>query len=125
MGEGFKRKAGKAFRHRVEALCEARFKEPNLFSEQPEVRRTYYRFRLTDPTMRLAAELAVTLVEEGSVTMGVWHSNQRIGELEPSSCEGLQRVLAALPPEGHAVCAVVRTPPSLCGHYQATVQSTD
>ena len=123
MGEGFKRKVGKAFRHRAEALCEARLKERNLFSEQPEAHRTHYRFRLTDPAMRLAADSAVMLIEEGPETVGVWHSNQRIGELESSSREGLQRALAALPPEARAVHAVVQASLTLGGYCQATVRS--
>ena len=122
MGEGFKRKVGKAFRHRAEASCEAQFKERTLFSDQPEVRRTHYRLRWTDPNVSAAAGLAVVLSDEGKAALGVWCGNRRVGEMDAASSANLRRAFAAEPRAGHSVDAVIQAPPSLSGYCQATVQ---
>ena len=124
MGEGFKRKVGKAFRHRADALCEQQLKERTLFSDQPEVRRTHYRFRWTDPTLTAAAGLAVVLTDEGSGALAVWCGNRRVGELDVASSANLRQAFAGEPRAGHAVDAVVQAPLSLSGYCQATVQPT-
>jgi hypothetical protein len=123
MGEGFKRKVGKAFRHRAEALCEQQFKERTLFSEQPEVRRTHYRFRWTDPNLSACAGLAVVLSDEGQAALAVWCGNRRVGEMDAASSANLRRAFGAEPRAGHSVDAVIQSQPSLSGYCQAIIQS--
>ena len=124
MGEGMKSKVAKAFRHQSDKVFEREFKSRNLFSDRPEVRRTRYRFRVTDPAAEIIPGQSVQIVEDGNPHLGVWIGCRRIGEVDEPGTQSLRRAFQSEPAAGSTVEVTVREQPGLSGFASAGMETT-
>ncbi len=93
MGEGFKRRHAKQFRHGQDAAHKQELRTPNLFSNRPETLSTVYGCWPTDPKRVLNPEVPFfAKYNEASNGVDVFQGGHKVGHVE----HGLDIILAAL-----------------------------